>query len=131
MEFNLDPEQIEDEIGSMDAKELDLLPFGVIRLDENGRVIEYNAYEEKLANRASDEVIGKSFFDEVAPCTRVREFEGRFRNSVAEDDLKEVFDFDFQFPDGPRSVRIRMISTGKSEPGAWIFVTPMETDSGS
>jgi photoactive yellow protein len=57
--------------------ELDALPVGAILLDTEGRVLRYNRAEASLARLSPGEVIGRNFFSEVAPCTRVREFQGR------------------------------------------------------
>jgi photoactive yellow protein len=46
----------------------DSLPVGVIVLDRRGDVVVFNREEERLAHRERDRVIGRSFFNEVAPC---------------------------------------------------------------
>ncbi len=53
------------------------LPFGVIRLTGDGVVEAYNDTEARHARRAAASVIGRNFFNEVAPCTNVRAFAGR------------------------------------------------------
>jgi photoactive yellow protein len=59
------------------AELLEGLPFGVIRLSGDGLVEAYNDTEARLARRAAASVIGKHFFNEVAPCTNVQAFAGR------------------------------------------------------
>ena len=44
-------------------------------------------------------VIGRNFFSEVAPCTRVREFQGRFREGVEAGVLEVTFGYRFRFAD--------------------------------
>jgi photoactive yellow protein len=56
---------------------LDGLPFGVIRLTGDGVIEAYNDTEARLARRSAASVIGKHFFNEVAPCTNVQAFAGR------------------------------------------------------
>ncbi len=119
-------DQLGNEVGYMTPEELDALPFGVIRLDERGMVNTYNRYEESFAHHDRNEVIGKNFFTDVAPCTSVRQFRGAFENAVKRGQLSEIFDFTFRFPEGERKVRIRMISTEHGGRGVWIFVTPLE-----
>lgn len=125
--IELELDRIKDEVGRMSASEIDELPFGAIQLDENGTVLVYNRYEEVLAGRDRARVVGKNFFRDVAPCTRVREFFGAFEEGVRRRELDEVFDFVFRFPQAERHVRIRMVlPTVKA--GAvcvWIFVTPI------
>ena len=70
--IELDLGRIKDEIGQMSSSQIDELPFGAIQLDDAGKVVTYNRYEEKFAKRERSEVVGKNFFHEVAPCTRVR-----------------------------------------------------------
>ncbi|HYR28187.1 MAG TPA: PAS domain-containing protein [Thermoanaerobaculia bacterium] len=120
--IEIDAESLAGEIGSMSANELDALPFGAIQLDEEGVVLSYNKAEEKISGRKASEVVGKHFFRDVAPCTRVKRFFGAFQAGVERRELNEVFDFTFRFPTGPREVRIRMIY---SRAAVWIFVTPL------
>lgn len=118
-------ENIAGEIGRLTGAELDALPFGAIQLDAEGIILSYNKAEERIAGRTAAEVIGKNFFQDVAPCTRVKRFFGAFQEGVARRDLSEVFDFTFRFPSGTREVRIRMIYSGMPSPAVWIFVTPL------
>ena len=90
-------------------KQLDELPFGVIELDENGTVTAYNRAEAALAQTSVEKVLGRNFFTEVAPCTAVKEFEGRFRRFVHSDEKLESFTFTFSFRDGPVGVEIFML----------------------
>ena len=122
--FDVNADSIVAEIGLLSAEELDALPFGAIQLDENGTVLSYNKTEEKISGRKASEVVGKNFFRDVAPCTRVKRFFGAFQAGLERKELNEVFDFTFRFPQGAREVRIRMIY---SRPAVWIFVTPMSS----
>ena len=123
--FEVDPGLMRLEIGQMTAAQIDELPFGAIQLDATGRVVTYNSYEEKLARRGRRDVVGKNFFNEVAPCTRVRSFFGAFQEGMRRGELDEVFDFVFRFPHGEKHVRIRMILDRAGGGGVWIFVTPI------
>ena len=66
-------------IDSIGEKELDSLPYGVIQLDAQGTVLRYNSYEEGLSGLTRQKVVGKNFFKQIAPCTDMQEFYGRFR----------------------------------------------------
>lgn len=124
--IEMQPEAIMHEASHLTPTELDLLPFGAIHVDGNGIIDAYNVAEEQLANRTRSEVIGKMFFDHVAPCTRVKRFYGAFQEGIRRGQLNEVFDFSFRFPHGTREVRIRMIYSDAPRPGVWIFVTPLQ-----
>ena len=119
-------EELVEHIGLLSQQELDELPFGVIELDDTGAVLRYNRYEERFANRKREDVVGKNFFTEIAPCTRVQKFYGAFQQGIDQRRLSEVFDFDFHFPAGTRGVRIRMIYSESPRTGIWIFVTPSD-----
>ena len=123
--IDLVPEAIASEIGTMSPQEIDLLPFGTIHVDLTGTVLGYNSAEEKIANRSRKNVVGRNFFKDVAPCTRVRQFHGAFEEGVKRKSLNEVFDFTFRFPTGTKEVRIRMIYTEMTTASVWIFVTPL------
>ena len=116
-------DSIAGEIGRLTADDLDQLPFGAIQLDDAGKILSYNKAEERLSGRSATDVIGKNFFHDVAPCTRVRRFIGAFQEGVQRRTLNEVFDFTFRFPARTREVRIRMIYSGTT---VWIFVTPID-----
>lgn len=124
--IEIDFNRITQEIGQMSEAEIDGLPFGAIQLDKEGMVLTYNQFEAKFAGRAKERVVGRHFFDEIAPCTRVKEFYGAFQEGVRRKELNEVFDFVFEFPQGPKHVRIRMIYGNVTREGIWIFVTPMD-----
>ncbi len=108
-----------DELASSD---LDSLPFGMIQLDRQGRILKFNQTEAKLARINRDRQLGKSFFDEVAPCTKVREFYGRFQEGLAKRNLYETFGFVFKFDHGWRNVAITMMYSDKTD-SVWVLVS--------
>ena len=113
-------------VDSMTESELDQLPHGAIQLSTDGRVLKFNAYESKLANLKKESVIGKNFFKEVAPCTDVQEFYGRFRTGVAEKNLHENFRYHFAFKQNPRDVTVTLFYSGITDT-VWVFVKPLES----
>lgn len=112
-------------IDSMSEKELDALPQGVIQLDARGHVLKYNAYEAHLANLTQEKVIGKNFFKDVAPCTDVKEFYGRFREGVAAGKLHCKFRYHFSFKHNPLDVTITLFHSQRDKT-VWVFVQPIE-----
>lgn len=101
--------------------ELDQLPFGAIQLDAGGTILQFNEYEANLSNRRAPDTIGRNFFHEVAPCTNVREFHGRFVEGIARGDLRETFDFRFAFRQAPRDVRVTLFYSAPTRT-VWVFV---------
>ncbi len=84
-------------VSRLSPEELDDLPYGLITLDAEGRVVHYNDTEARLAGLPPERVIGRNFFEEIAPCTRVRAFEGRFRTLARDPTAVRVQSFDFAF----------------------------------
>lgn len=114
-------------IEGMDEDALDDLPFGAIRLSPEGTIERYNAVEASISGRRPEDVIGKNFFTEVAPCTNVREFAGRFREGVARGMLNAVFPYHFDFKMAPTDVWVRLFYS-KTTGSAWVFVTRRAPD---
>lgn len=102
--------------------ELDRLPVGMIQLDRSGTVLKYNQAESRLAEFRKENALGRNFFDEVAPCTRVQEFQGRFREGVARRSLHTVFPYEFQFRDGRRKDVIISMFYSQSTDTIWVQV---------
>lgn len=96
----------------MTSAELDRLPYGVITVDGRGRVLHYNEAESRMVGLAPHLVLGRSFFEEIAPCTQVQAFQGRFERFVEGGAGLGVESFDFVFP----------FSTGAQE--VTILLTP-------
>lgn len=102
---------MKDELHGLTASEIDALPFGYVALAPDGTIRKYNRYEADLARRDPQQVLGKNFFREVAPCTQVQEFEGRFRRFVDDENGEPhlSFDFEFGFEHGTQKVRIGLV----------------------
>jgi photoactive yellow protein len=107
-------------IDGFGERQLDALPFGVIQLAADGSILQYNLYEENLAGLRAAQVIGKNFFSEVAPCTDVQNFAGRFQQGVATGRLHTSFDFVFTF-DPPKKVRVTLYMSADTNT-IWVFV---------
>ncbi len=103
--------------------DIDHLPFGVIIVDRSGTILEYNTYESEMAGLTRERVVGRNFFRDVAPCTAIREFEGRFTTflSSAEKSI-EPFEFVFPFASGARRVNIVFVRTNFDSQRATICV---------
>src|SRR5687767_1986278 len=96
------------QVHTLSAQELDELPYGAIRLDKEGRILSYNRYESTLSGVPQESARGKNFFKDVAPCTDVKEFHGRFKEGVARKKLHEKFRYHFPFKKNPRTVLITL-----------------------
>jgi photoactive yellow protein len=93
------------------------LPFGVVKLDTNGVILEYNMAEAEISGVRQQDVIGKNFFLDVAVCTQRPEFYGKFRDSMDNQKvLNLIFDYEFQNAlyaavHEPIKVRVHMFSS--------------------
>ena len=108
-------------IDRMSERELDALPFGAIRLDREGKILSYNMTESKLTGRDPKKVIGRNFFSDVAPCTNVQGFAGRFREGMEKKDLHAIFPYRFDFQMAPRDVTVTLFYSNQTDT-AWVFV---------
>ena len=109
----------------MSGEELDTLPYGMIQLDAQGCILKFNAVESRLASLPQQQQIGKHFFTEVAPCTKVQEFYGRFKEGVVRESLDTSFQFHFAFKQNPRDVTVRLFYS-KRTTSVWVMVSDRE-----
>ena len=116
-----------EKIGQMGEHELNRLPFGAIRLDPEGNIRSFNEHEAKLTGRDPGKVIGKNFFTEVAPCTNVQEFAGRYKEGVGKGSLHVIFPYHFDFKMDPRDVTVTLFYSDQTKSG-WVFVRESMAD---
>ena len=110
-----------EKVNTLPEEKLNELPFGAIRLDKDGTILSFNKYEADLTGRDPNRVIGKNFFAQVAPCTNVQSFAGRYREGVARGELHAVFPYKFDFKMAPRDVTVTLFYSRNTEQG-WVFV---------
>ena len=110
---------------AMTPAELDRLPYGMIQLDAGGRILKFNAVESRLASLQQDQQIGKHFFTEVAPCTKVQAFYGRFKDGVLRESLDASFKFHFAFKQSPRDVTVRLFYSRRTR-SVWVMISDRE-----
>lgn len=108
-----------DVVEGLGAAELDHLPFGVVRLDRDGRVVAYNAAAATLSGRGARTVLGLDFFADVAPCLSGPDYKGRIDAAIAAGavDIEMGCVGDLEDPDGEYRARILSAADG----GLWIF----------
>jgi len=110
----------------LSRSDYDQLAFGVIELDRQFIVRNYNRPESLSAKRRPEDTIGQPFFDKVAPCADTPEFRGRIEALMQEDpsESEARFDFVFRFPWGRRSVIVRAIGDQQLDT-CWVLITPL------
>jgi photoactive yellow protein len=100
--------------------QLDAAPFGIVRVDDEGRVLFYNRYESELAGVAPEDALGQNFFMRLAPCSNNRLFYGRFKEGVRRDELQASFSYTFTYKMKPTLVDVHLYRDEASN--NWILV---------
>lgn len=116
------PDEVLRQVDQLTERDLDALPFGLIQLDRSGCILKFNETEAKLARINRERQIGRNFFDDVAPCTKVREFYGRFMRGLRDRSLYETFGFVFKFDHGWRNVAITLFYSEKTD-SVWVLIS--------
>ena len=86
------------------------LPFGMVKLDTTGKILEYNMAEGDLTGVDPKSAIGKNFFDDIAVCTKTQAFYGKFLEGVKKGFVNTVFDYTFDHREVAARVRVHMVS---------------------
>lgn len=120
-----EPDTILSAADGMHPDELDRLPYGMIQLSLTGHILKFNAVESRLASLDQQAQIGKHFFTEVAPCTKVQAFYGRFRDGVLHEALDTSFSFHFAFKQFPRDVTVRLFYSKRTRT-VWVMISDHE-----
>ena len=111
------------QVPSMTSWQLDAVEFGVVQLDDEGTVLQYNSFEEEFANRRREDVIGTNFFTQVAPCTNNRLLYGRFLEGVERGSFDFHMDYTFTYKMAPRIVALHVFRDEDSSTN-WLLVRP-------
>jgi photoactive yellow protein len=118
--LHFDDENLGQKLRHADEDQLDNASFGIIQVDDEGIVEFFNQYESELSGMDPDEVMGRNFFTQVAPCTNNRLFRGRFKKGVRRDELDETFTYTYTYKMRPTLVDVHMF---RDEAGHnWITV---------
>ena len=104
-----------------DPSRVELLPFGAIMVDQQGNVLRYNHVESGISGRSVTDVVGKNFFNDIAPCAKGQIFYNHFFRAVADGEVNTMFDYQFDYKMNPTNVRIHMKSADAKQ-GIWIFI---------
>ena len=101
-------------LDTLESASLDVIDdfgFGLIVMDRDGRVLGYNQAESKLSGLPADEVIGRSFFVEIGPCTNNYLVAQRYQDSASQQaSLDEQLDYVFTYRMAPTPVRLRLLA---------------------
>lgn len=101
-----------DNLNQATAASLDDLPFGVIRFGPDYVVNAYNTFESGNAGLSVSRVIGKHFFEEVAPCMNNFMVAQRFEDEV---ELDAIIPYVLTLRMRPTRVRLRLLKGTQSD----------------
>ena len=114
-------DSVVEQIGNMGREAIDSLSYGVIKLDDEGRILLYNKFEAEKAGVAVAEAEGKLFFSQIAPCTNNAIFLGSFQKGVGEGQMDLIFPYTFTYKMKPTPVKVHLYrKAGSSE--NWVFI---------
>lgn len=120
--ISFDDNSLDNALSTLDDRQIDELAFGAIQLDSTGKILRYNAAEGDITGRNPEDVIGKNFFTEVAPCTDSPEFKGKFDEGVAKGEMSTLFEYVFDYQMTPTKVKVHMKNALNEDGTYWIFV---------
>ncbi len=95
-------------LATMSRAQLDALDFGVVKVDNTGKIELYNRYESELASIEPSKAEGKNFFKEIAPCTNNSLFYGTFKDCLAKGEMNHLFVYTFTYKMRPTNVNVHL-----------------------
>ncbi|MGK0407613.1 MAG: photoactive yellow protein [Roseivirga sp.] len=95
-----------------DNQDFDNFNFGIIKMNKQGDIQAYNKYEADLAANDQQQVLGKNFFTQIAPCTNNFLVAEKYSNLTEE--LDETLDYIFTYRMRPTAVTLRLLSNSIS-----------------
>lgn len=95
-------------ISQGESEAINRVAFGVVHLNEVGTIVGYSRQESELSGLRPDEVLGRNFFDEVAPCTNKANFRALFAGVISGEREFAVVDYTFPFRSKPIPVQVVM-----------------------
>lgn len=118
--FEFEAKDIASRLAALAPTELDALPFGVVQLDPEGRVIYFSATEAEQSGFLAQRALGRTFFTSVAPCIGTPAFRKRIAKASAEGTLDIQFEQVGDFADPRRVMQVRVLSDTKR--GLWVLL---------
>lgn len=91
--------------------QLDDLPFGVVRMSRDGKVVAYCKSESHITGIEPDYAIGKFYFTQIAPCANNMMVAAKY----AKPNLDEELDYILTYVCEPVKVRLRLLKSPKSQ----------------
>ena len=116
--MTFDDPTITEGLDAIDEAGLDELDFGAVGLDPEGRVELYNRHEERFSGLTRQQVAGRQFFFDVAPCMNNYMVGERLEETTLDVTMPYVLTFRMR----PSPVRLRLIRSAGSV-RRWVLVS--------
>jgi photoactive yellow protein len=110
MKFD-DPE-ILGQLEGASANEIEAQNFGVVRMKADATVTLYNVFESCLSGLDKKNVLGRNYFEEVAPCTNNYMVAQRFLDTP---EMDAIIPYVFSFRMKPTAVRLRLLRSASAK----------------
>ncbi len=116
---DFDHPKLAEAVEHLSPEAVNSLSFGAIRLDAGGTVTFYSEVERRLSGYRK-EVVGRTFFTDIAPCMNNPGFKGRIDRALAAGKLDIKFGFVGDMPSATIDLDVRVQSATGG--GCWIFL---------
>ena len=100
------------------TSDLDKADFGIVKMDHNGTVLEYNQAQSRFSGISRENAIGHNCFFDIAPCTNSFMVFQRYVDNLS---LDEFINYTFTLVMAPKSVLLRMIKDKNSQ---YLLIRP-------
>lgn len=107
--FIFDEKEVIAMISQGEYEAINRVTFGVVHLNESGTIVGYSRQESELSGLRPEDVMGRNFFDEVAPCTNKADFRSLFAGVLSGE--REFAVVDYTFPFRPRPIPVQVVMT--------------------
>lgn len=102
------------------SEELDTARFGIVGFGRDYSIFAYNRFEQEIAGLSGDDIVGRHFFAEVAPCTDNFLVRGKFDDAWQNGrDLDTLVPYTFSYRMVATRVQLRLLVRGDR---AWMVV---------
>lgn len=109
-----------DNILQREPQRVERLPFGAMMLDRAGKITKYNQAEGLISGRNPADVIGKDFFNDIAPCAKGKRFHSEFMKFAKSGSVNTMFDYEFEYK--AKAVKVRIHLKSSNPDSCWLFV---------
>ena len=93
MNYELNSPNIIEWLDEQTNETLDMLEFGVVKMNIDGIVLHYNTAETQIAGVKKEKAIGKHFFTQIAPCTNNFMVAEKYKQEVLDEEVPYIFTF--------------------------------------